>query len=125
VRCLAPFMKEGFVKGVRDELRNRQDATSRYLLSALILGNDNVLVAIRRELRRVVDVLVRDDEILKVLRDEVIKRETMDGPEAEAAARRISRIEQRSLHVKASAEATTETSSEPSISDDPPAAKRS
>ena len=56
--CLAPFMKEGFVKGVQDELRDRQDATSRYLLSALILNNDNIVGAIRRELRRVVDVLV-------------------------------------------------------------------
>ena len=45
-------MKEGFAKGVQEELRNRQDATSGYLLSALILNNDNVVGAIRRELRR-------------------------------------------------------------------------
>ena len=87
VECLAPFMKEGFAKGVQSELRDRKDATSRYLLSALILNNDNVIGAIRRELRRVVDVLVRDEEIVKVLRDEVIKRETVDGPEADGAVR--------------------------------------
>jgi hypothetical protein len=100
VDCLAPFMKEGFIKDVQKELRDRQDATSRYLLSALILHNDSVIATIRRELRRVVDVLVSDDEIRKVLREEVIKRETTDGPEAEAAVRRISRKESRSLRAK-------------------------
>lgn len=99
--CLAPFMKEGFAKGVQEELRDRQDATSRYLLSALILNNDNVVGAIRRELRRVVDVLVGDEEILKVLRSEVIKRETVEGPEAETAVRRVNRIASRNSRGKA------------------------
>jgi hypothetical protein len=100
VDCLAPFMREGFVKGVQVELRDRQDATSRYLLSALILNNDNVISAIRRELRRIVDVLVGDDEIVKVLSTDVIKRETMDGPEADAAVRKVNRIGARVLRGK-------------------------
>jgi cyanate lyase len=108
VECLAPFMKEGFAKGVQEELRDRQDATSRYLLSALILNNAGVMAAIRRELRRVVDVLVADEEIVKVLRTDVIKRETMDGPEADAAVRRINRIESRNLRAKAACEAPAE-----------------
>lgn len=97
VDSIAPFMKEGFIKGVQAELRDRQDATSRYLLAALIVHNESVVSCIRRELRRVVDVLVEDEEILKVLSNEVIKRETMDGPEADAAVRRITRTESRSL----------------------------
>lgn len=100
VDCLAPFMKEGFVKDVQKELRDRQDATSRYLLSALIMHNDSVVAGIRRELRRVVDVLVSDDEIRKVLREEVIKRETIDGPEAEVAERRITRKESHRLRTR-------------------------
>jgi hypothetical protein len=103
-------MKEGFTKRVQEELRDRQDATSRYLLSALILNNDNVVGTIRRELRRVVDVLVGDDEILKVLCGEVIKRETMDGPEAEAAIRRVNRIGSRSLRAKTPSQAPAESS---------------
>ncbi|HZL35351.1 MAG TPA: hypothetical protein VFC78_08575 [Tepidisphaeraceae bacterium] len=114
VACLAPFMREGFVKGVQEELRDLQDATSRYLLSALILNNENVIGAIRRELRRVVDVLVSDEEILKVLQAEVIKRETMDGPEAETAVRRINRIGSRSLRGKASA-ATARDAVDPAL----------
>jgi predicted type IV restriction endonuclease len=93
VNCLMPFMKEGFAKGVQDELCDRQDATSRFLMSALLLKNDNVLATVRRELRRIVDVLVSDEEIAKVLRDEVIKRETLEGPEAETALRRVNKVE--------------------------------
>jgi len=105
VDCLAPFMKEGFTKGVQGELRDLQDATSRYLLSALILQNENVVGAIRRELRRIVDVLVDDDEIIKVLQNEVIKRETMDGPEADAAIRRVNRSGSRASRAKCAPQA--------------------
>lgn len=85
--------KEGFVKGAHLELRDHQDATSRYLLSALLLKNSSVVSAIRRELRRVVDVLVDDEAIVRVLRDEVVKRDTQEGPEAEAATRKVTRME--------------------------------
>lgn len=124
VDCLAPYMKEGFAKGVQEELRDRQDATSRYLLSALILHNDNVVSTIRRELRRIVDVLVADEEILNVLRDEVIKRETVDGPEAEAAVRRVNRIESRNLRAKSPCQ-TPENASEKIAPVDGPSEKKS
>lgn len=100
IDCLAPFMKEGFLKGAQDELRDKQDATSRYLLSSLIIENDSVIAAIRRELRRIVDVLVADDEIVKVLRSDVIKRETMEGPDADAAVRKVKKMNSRSPRAK-------------------------
>ncbi len=108
IDCLSPFMKEGFAKGVQDELRDRQDATSRYLLSALILNNESVIATIRRELRRVVDVLVGDDEILKVLCNEVIKRDTMEGPEADVAVHRVNRFGSHGSRSKASPQTTAE-----------------
>lgn len=85
------FTKEGFTKGAHVELKDRQDATSRYLLAALIHSNDAVVATIRRELRRIVDVLVDDELIVKVLREEVIKRDCLEGPEAESASRRVGR----------------------------------
>jgi hypothetical protein len=85
--------KEAFVKGAHVELRDRQDATSRYLLAALLTQNDAVVGVIRRELRRVVDVLVSDEEIVKVLVDEVIKRDTLEGQPAEEAAKRVNKAE--------------------------------
>ena len=93
--CLWLFSKEGFMRGAHIELRDRQDATSRYLLSALLVENDAVVNAIRRELRRVVDISVGADEIVKVLRAEVIKRDTLEGPHAEDAIRRVTREERK------------------------------
>jgi hypothetical protein len=95
LECLYLFTKEGFTKGAHLELRDRQDATSRYLLAALLLHNDSVIGTVRRELRKVVDVLVDDEQIAKVLREEVVKRDTLEGSEAEAAARRVNRVEGR------------------------------
>jgi hypothetical protein len=118
VDCLAVFMKEGFAKEVQEELRDRQDATSRYLLSALILNNDSVVARIRRELRRVVDVLVGDDEIRKVLREEVIKRETTDGPEAEAALRRVTRKESHRLRATTPCETPSKNGGDITSADD-------
>lgn len=86
------FSKEGFTRGVHLELKDRQDATSRYLLAALVHSNEAVISCIRRELRRIVDVLVDDELIVKVMRDEVIKRDCLEGPEAESASRRVGKI---------------------------------
>jgi len=91
--------KEGFLKGAHVELKDRQDATSRYVLAALLTSNDSVVGCIRRELRRIVDVLVDDSEIIKVLRDEVIKRDALEGPDAESATKRVNRSEAKLLRV--------------------------
>jgi hypothetical protein len=98
---LFTFTKEGFIKGAQVELRDRQDATSRYTIAALVANNDAVVSAIRRELRRVVDVLVDEDELVRVLRDEVIKRDALEGPSAEAAARRVNRCESKVKQARA------------------------
>lgn len=94
------FTKEGFRKGAPVELRDRQDATSRFLLAALLLNNENILAAIRRELRRVVDILVPDEDILNVLRAEVVKRDAVEGPAAEEAANRIRKADSRRLRTE-------------------------
>jgi predicted type IV restriction endonuclease len=91
------FSKEAFKKGVPEALRDRQDATSRFLLAALLVHNDTVRRVLRRELKRVVDVNVTEEEIVKVLEAEVIKRDTLEGPSAAQAANRVNRSENKSL----------------------------
>ena len=95
IEAIYPPTKEGFSKGAHLELRDHQDATSRYLLAALLVENDSVVSAVRRELRRLVDVLVDEESIIKVLRAEVIKRDTLEGPEAEAALKKVNKGEQK------------------------------
>jgi hypothetical protein len=97
------FTKEGYSRGAHLELRDRQDASSRYMIAALLLNNDAVISTIRRELRRVVDVGVDEEVILAVLRDEVIKRETLEGPAADQAARRVSKRADRALRTASKA----------------------
>jgi predicted type IV restriction endonuclease len=94
---LFPLTREGFKKGMHVELKDRQDATSRFLVAALLIHSDNVVGTIRRELRRVVDVNVSEDEILRVLEAEVIKRDTLEGPAAEEAAKRVNKSETRKI----------------------------
>ncbi|MBC7783220.1 MAG: type I restriction enzyme HsdR N-terminal domain-containing protein [Burkholderiales bacterium] len=91
------FTKEGVTRGAQEEMRDRKDATSRYVLSALVLNNDAVLSTIRRELRRVVEVNVDEKDIATVLRDQVIKRDALEGPEAEAAMKRVARRSERAI----------------------------
>ena len=97
IEALYLFTKEGVKKGAHIELHARQEATSRFLLAALIVSNESVLSAIRRELRRVVDVIVTDEEIVDVLKSEVIKRDSLEGPNAESALRRVTKKEVRPL----------------------------
>jgi len=83
--------REGFTKSAMAEYRDRKDATSRYMLAAILLRSDAIQSAIRREIRRISDILVEPEAIDKMLREEVIKRETIEGEHADAAMRRVNR----------------------------------
>lgn len=107
------FTKEGFAKGAQSEARDRLDATSRFLLAALVLENEDILAAIRRELRKVVDVLVSPEEIQAVLRDQVLKRDTLEGPEATAALAKVSRQQRRAAKAESAGQASTDCSDAP------------
>jgi len=67
------------------------------MFAALITNSDAVKSAIRREVRRVADVIIDEDTIEKILREEVVKRETLEGPEADSAAKRVARNSERSI----------------------------
>jgi hypothetical protein len=83
--------REGLSKNALAEYRDRQDATSRYMLSAIILSAESVRSAIRREIRRISDLLVDEESIVKTLREDVIKREVVEGDLFQQAVRRVNR----------------------------------
>jgi hypothetical protein len=76
----------------------QREATSRYVVAQLLL-DDSVLTTVRRQLRRLFPgVRVGTDEIAAFLRNEVLKREVLEGERADAAeklVRRASRKHQR------------------------------
>jgi predicted type IV restriction endonuclease len=85
--------KEGLARNALAEYRDRKDATSRFMLAAIILNSDSVLSAIRREVRRVSEIMVDEETVQKVLREQVLKREAIEGVQAETASRRLGRLQ--------------------------------
>lgn len=101
VESLYLLCKEGWVKSVLGEYQTRKQALSRFFLGAMILSKP-VLDVIRRELRRVSpDVRIDIEDIEAVLAAEVLKREVIDGEQADEARRKIARAAHKSLRAKA------------------------
>jgi len=123
VETLFLLTKEGYSKGAHADLRDLKEATNRYLVAALILNDTDVLRVLRRELRRHVDVLVDEEQLLKVLAEEVLKRDVQEGSEAEAAKRRVTRAEARAKKVaEGDVDVTTDSAvASASSADTPPA----
>lgn len=89
--------REGFAKSALDDYRDRKDATSRFMLAAIILHSESVQNAIRREVRRVSELMVDAEVIDKALRDQVLKRDTIEGDQATAAMKRVLRSSDKSI----------------------------
>jgi len=84
--------KEGLAKDARGDFHEKTLTVNRFVLGALVLS-DGVVSAIRRELRKLSEgVPVTPEEIIKVLSNEVIKREVLDGEEAAKAQSRVRRF---------------------------------
>lgn len=98
--------RTGLSKDAHAEFHSRQEATNRFMLAAILLSED-VLKTVRREVRRVTELLVDQEDIERVLREQVIKRDTLEGDQAQAAARQVSRRSERSIRSSSEAEAPT------------------
>jgi len=84
--------KEGLSKDAREEFHEKLLVVNRFVLGALILG-DEILAALRKELRKLSDgVLVDVEEISQVLSNEVLKRDILEGDEAAKAQARVRRF---------------------------------
>jgi len=84
--------KEGLSKNTRDDFYEKVQSVNRYVIGNLIL-NEPVLAAIRRELRKIADGMKIDvDEIEEIVKTQVLKREIVEGEEAESAASRVGKF---------------------------------
>lgn len=62
--------------------------------------SDPVVDTIRRELRRVSDVKVEAEELRSLLKEEVIKREVIEGEKADAAHKKVSKSAGKMLRIR-------------------------
>lgn len=100
VEALYVFTKHALEKGALADELSRTKALSRHMLGALILHNDRVLNTIRRELKRIAGVNANIEELIGLLKTDVIKRDAMDGPEATQAAELVDKNEDNKLRRK-------------------------
>lgn len=107
--------REGLIRGAVVEFSEKQSATSKYLIAALLLHDEDVLTGIRRELRKVTGILVEPAVIAEVLRNDIIKREALEGEEATQSERRILKENRRGKDEPAPTAPTA--SSEPAAAD--------
>ena len=108
--------REGFAKSAVTEFRDKKNATSRYMLAAILCTSEPIISAIRREVRRTSDLIVEPEVIVQILRDQVIKRDALEGPEAESASKRLQKASQKVLRKVGSGD---EVSSEESKTSEP------
>jgi predicted type IV restriction endonuclease len=84
--------KEGINKDAREQFYDKTRSFNRFVLGALVLS-DEVVSVIRRELKKISDgFLVSPEDIKQVLENEVLKRDVIDGDEAQKAQRRVKRF---------------------------------
>jgi len=84
--------KEGLAKNTRKEYHEKTQTINRFIIGGLIL-NDAILNSIRKELRKLADgVSINISEIESIIKNEVLKREIVEGEDAKIAQSRISRF---------------------------------
>lgn len=89
--------REGMTRSVLEEHHNQQQATNRFILAAILLG-DPCIDVVRRELRRMTPGLkIEPDEIRQAIQDEVFKREVIEGEKAVEAKKKVSKAQNRML----------------------------
>jgi hypothetical protein len=89
--------KESWTKESLGEYLEQKEALSRFTIAA-VLQSDSVLSVIRRELRRVSpNARVETDAIAEVLRNEVLKRDALEGDRADIAAKMVARAARKTL----------------------------
>ena len=89
--------KEGLNRNARDDFYEKVQSVNRYVIGSLILG-EPVLAFIRRELKRLSDgIKVEIDEVETIVRTEVLKREVVEGEEADTAKARVNKFYKKSM----------------------------
>ena len=107
--------RESIVKSALEEYHDQKQATSKFMLAAAILS-EPVVEVIRRELRRMSpDLRVEIEELAAVIGQDVLKRDVIEGEQAEHARKKLSRAATRLLRLKKQEEESPSTP-EPSAS---------
>lgn len=93
--CLFALTKEGIAKDARAELYDKQRLVNRYTLG-LLLQDESVLKALQKSLRRLVpDIRVEPQELLAIIREDILRRDLLEGEEHDEAKATVAKLERR------------------------------
>ncbi|MCG2796825.1 MAG: type I restriction enzyme HsdR N-terminal domain-containing protein [Actinomycetia bacterium] len=113
VEDLFLLTREGLMKSALPDYYVQKQATSRFVLGAIVLS-DPVVTIVRRELKRVSpDVKVSLDQVRDVLEHEVLKREVVESEKAKEAKRKVQKTGGKARGKKASLAEPMDTPEEP------------
>ncbi len=105
LECLYLITREGVLKGALPEYYSLKQATSRFIIGAILLG-DRVVAAARSELKKVSPgVKISPDQLRNIIRSEVLKREVSEGEKAEEAGKKVQKCTAKVTKAKATAPA--------------------
>ena len=104
--------KKGISSSVREEYHERMQSVNRFVIGAII-QSDDVINVIRKEVKKLSPGLkVDNSEIEKIIQNEVLKREVLEGEAATKAKKRIKKCKNKSIK-----KSTTEKPVEKHITD--------
>ena len=84
--------KEALSKNAREDFYEKVQSVNRFVIGALIL-NDVLLNTIRRELRKLSEgIRIDTSDVEQIIRNEVLKRDLVEGEDAELAQARVNRF---------------------------------
>ena len=106
--------RESMLKSGLYAYHDHLQATNKFYLAAVVLG-DAVLETVRRELRRVSDAKIELDELREALKQEVIKREVIEGDKADGARKKVVKAAGKMLRIRKCKEDSEETRPESDV----------
>lgn len=97
IDLLSLITKEGLKKSKLEEHHSYKQILNKFTIGAILL-TDEVTNSIRKKLKYIApEAKVSIDEIKKILNNEVIKREVIEGEKSQIAQKQISRAERKAL----------------------------
>ncbi|MDO9530404.1 MAG: hypothetical protein Q7J27_14770 [Syntrophales bacterium] len=89
--------KEGISKDVIEKYHEHKKSVNKFVIGA-ILQMDQTVDLVRRELRRITPgIKIERDEIQDIIKNEILKREIVDGKPAEEAKTSVKKASAKAL----------------------------
>jgi hypothetical protein len=92
IGCFGSLSAEGYSKDSLTELLAEKQTSSKYTVAA-VLRTDRMIVALRREVRRLSGMRLDPNYLFSLVENEIVKRELVDSDEGQAATAYVKKLQ--------------------------------